>query len=87
VNVQQSLKVQRKTRRTGGAEDGIGAHVSEGRSRFRTIGRDHLGEIRHDFGREHELKRSTPDIRKRAKNLRIVLAGSTKAPGLKAKGK
>jgi len=33
------------------------------------------------------LKRSAPGIRKRAKNLGIVLAGSTKAPGLKANGK
>jgi hypothetical protein len=32
------------------------------------------------------LKRSAPGIRKRAKNLG-VLAGSTKAPGLKANGK
>jgi hypothetical protein len=33
------------------------------------------------------LKRSAPGIRKRAKNLGIVLAGSTNAPGLKTKGK
>jgi 3-deoxy-D-manno-octulosonate 8-phosphate phosphatase KdsC-like HAD superfamily phosphatase len=33
------------------------------------------------------LKRSAPGIRKRAKNLGIVLAGSTKAPGQNAKGK
>jgi hypothetical protein len=33
------------------------------------------------------LKRSAPGIRKRDKNLGIVLAGSTKAPGLKTKVK
>jgi hypothetical protein len=61
--------------------DCIGAHASEGCFWLGAIGRDHLSQIRHDFGREHELKRSTPGIRKRAKNLRIVLAGSTKARG------
>jgi hypothetical protein len=33
------------------------------------------------------LKRSPPGIRKSAKHLGIVLAGSTTAPGLTAKGK
>jgi hypothetical protein len=33
------------------------------------------------------LKRSAPGIRKRDKNLGIMLAGSTKAPGLKTKVK
>jgi hypothetical protein len=36
----------------------IGVHASEGRSG--QIGRDHLSQIRHDFGREHELGHNGP---------------------------
>jgi hypothetical protein len=33
----------------------IGASASEGRSWLGAFGRDHLSQIRHDFGRQHEL--------------------------------
>jgi hypothetical protein len=38
----------------------IGASASEGRSWLVAIGRDHLSQIRHDFGREHELGHDSP---------------------------
>jgi hypothetical protein len=38
----------------------IGAHAIEGRSWLWAIGRDHLSQIRQDFGREHELGHDSP---------------------------
>jgi len=37
-----------------------GRSASEGRSWLGAIGRAHLSQIRHDFGREHELGRDSP---------------------------
>ena len=48
--------------------DCIGAHASEGCFWLGAIGRDHLSQIRHDFGREPTLAFEAMKYRKRTRS-------------------
>jgi hypothetical protein len=40
--------------------DGVDGETRESRARFWAIGRDHLGKLGHEFGRDHQLRYNCP---------------------------